>query len=83
MDVTEAMLQRAVAKGACVEGLPKVGTALEDLTEEQLIFAHENNLLSLQEEEELTDLTGVANPPLWALSGSGYGYGYGYGDGDV
>jgi hypothetical protein len=86
MVVTAALLARAKLCGACGD-LPAVGASLEDLTQGQLRFAAERDLLAC---EEISAVVGRSDIPLELLAGSGsgsgdgdgYGYGYGSGDGD-
>jgi len=74
--VTSDLRRRAKALGAC--NVPRSGTPIEKLGQNQLVWAEDHCLLTPDELAELP-------APLWALSGSGSGdgsgYGYGYGDG--
>lgn len=72
--LTKELINKASFFGAC--RLPKVGTAIINLSQEDIIFAE-----SLIDKQEI---------PLWAMTESGEGYGVGagygeafrYGDGD-
>lgn len=70
--LTSDLRRRAKALGAC--SVPRAGTPIAKLGQEQLIWAIDRNLLTPDEVASLP-------APLWALSqsGSGCGYGYGYG----
>ena len=76
--VTEEFARRAEAAGAC--RVPKVGTPVRKLSQDQLIWFEDSGLLLDGEK---------ASVPIWCLSGygdgygcgSGCGYGYGYGCG--
>ena len=89
--VTEAIILRAKLCGACRDGLPRVGQQIGDLTQSQLHWAEEHEIISAR---ELVSEVGESEIPLSLLAtdgdgygygdgyGSGSGYGYGYGDGD-
>ncbi len=73
--IEQRHLDAAAQRGACdLDGL-RAGMPVENLSQAQAIWVHENVPEIAKEAEERTGLQ------LWALSGSGYGYGDGYGDG--
>ena len=78
--VTQEFIDRAKANNAC--SVPMVGTPVSELTQSQLAWCEEHEIVS---SDELAAL-GVT-VPLWCLSGTGDGggtgdgYGDGYGDG--
>ncbi len=77
LTVTQQMIDRAKLAGAC--GTPEVGTAIEELTQDQMDFASSKGLV---EDGLLRAFCGRCDIPPWALSGDGFGcYGYGYGSG--
>lgn len=67
-------VERAKAAKAC--SVPPPGTPVSSLSQSQLVWAEDNQILS-QADLEAAGIT----VPLWCLSGSGYGYGSGYGSG--
>jgi hypothetical protein len=79
--ITKELASRIKQFGACAKRCPKAGTPLSELSQSDLAWAEDNNLLMQSERNDLA-------LPLWALAahGDGYGYGYGYGssygDGD-
>ena len=81
--ITPELIQRAKLCGACE--VPLEGTPIHGLTQRQLIWCENVNLLDPREK---AGLCGHKDIPLSLLassgSGSGYGYGSGsgYGDGD-
>jgi hypothetical protein len=78
VQITREHIRRALARSAC--RLPHAGDTIEDFSDEDIIWAIENEVISRSECLQITP-TGVC-PSLVAGSGSGSGYGYGYGDGD-
>ena len=73
--VTQSHIDRAIAAGACGDGMPKLGDTPTDMTQDQLVWAEQYHILTEGESDALP-------APLWVMSGSGSGYGYGSGYGD-
>ena len=83
--ITQEIFDRAKMHGACE--VPTVGTDPYSLTQSQLTWADENDVITDADVDELTspyniDATLVVSSGSGSGDGYGYGYGSGYGSGD-